>query len=78
LLQNGQPVRLMLKDIAAEDLLTLKGLNLLTSKPVLYVCNVAEGDAAKGNEYSAAVDKMAEEQGAQTVIISAAIEAEVA
>jgi GTP-binding protein YchF len=78
LLQNGQPVRLMLKDIAAEDLLTLKGLNLLTSKPVLYVCNVAEGDAAKGNAYSAAVEKMAEEQGAQTVIISAAIEAEVA
>ncbi len=78
LLQNGQPVRLMLKDISPEDLLTLKGLNLLTSKPVLYVCNVAESDAAKGNEYSAAVDKMAEEQGAQTVIISAAIEAEVA
>ncbi|TMV02997.1 redox-regulated ATPase YchF [Brucella haematophila] len=78
LLQNGQPVRLMLKDISAEDLLTLKGLNLLTSKPVLYVCNVAEGDAAKGNAYSAAVEKMAEEQGAQTVIISAAIEAEVA
>ncbi|OEI82938.1 redox-regulated ATPase YchF [Brucella sp. BO3] len=75
LLQNGQPVRLMLKDISPEDLLTLKGLNLLTSKPVLYVCNVAEGDAANGNAFSAAVDKMAEEQG---VIISAAIEAEVA
>lgn len=78
LLQNGQPVRLMLKDISPEDLLTLKGLNLLTSKPVLYVCNVAEGDATNGNAFSAAVDKMAEEQGAQTVIISAAIEAEVA
>ncbi|MEN3599414.1 redox-regulated ATPase YchF [Brucella melitensis] len=78
LLQNGQPVRLMLKDISPEDLLTLKGLNLLTSQPVLYVCNVAEGDATNGNAFSAAVDKMAEEQGAQTVIISAAIEAEVA
>jgi ribosome-binding ATPase YchF (GTP1/OBG family) len=45
---------------------------------VLYVCNVAESDAATGNEHTAAVDKMAEEQGARTVVISAAIEAEVA
>src|SRR5690606_2785075 len=78
LLQNGKPVRLMLADISPEDLLILKGLNLLTSKPVLYVGNVAEEDAAKGNEYTEAVEKMAQEQGAQTVIISAAIEAEVA
>lgn len=78
LLQNGQPVRMMLKDISAEDLLILKGLNLLTSKPVLYVCNVAEGDAADGNEHTKAVAAMAEAQGAQTVIISAAIESEVA
>ncbi|PWL17090.1 redox-regulated ATPase YchF [Falsochrobactrum shanghaiense] len=78
LLQNGQPVRMMLADISAEDLLILKGLNLLTSKPVLYVCNVAESDAVEGNEFTAAVEKMAQEQGAQTVTISAAIEAEVA
>ncbi|PZO82177.1 MAG: redox-regulated ATPase YchF [Mesorhizobium amorphae] len=78
LLQDGRPVRVMLKDIAAEDLPTLKGLNLLTSKPVLYVCNVAEGDAATGNAHTQAVAKMAEAQGAGTVVISAAIEAEVA
>jgi len=78
LLQNGKPVRLLLKDIAPEDLTILQGLNLLTSKPVLYVCNVAESDAATGNDHTRAVDKMAEEQGAETVIISAAIEAEVA
>jgi GTP-binding protein YchF len=72
------PVMEQLKDIAPDDLLILKGLNLLTSKPVLYVCNVAESDAAKGNDYSAAVAKMAAEQGAESVIISAAIEAEVA
>ncbi|WOC16926.1 redox-regulated ATPase YchF [Pseudochrobactrum sp. MP213Fo] len=77
LLQNGDPVRMLLKDIAPDDLLILKGLNLLTSKPVLYVCNVAESDAAQGNEHTTAVAKMAAEQGAQSVIISAAIEAEV-
>jgi GTP-binding protein YchF len=78
LLQDGRPARVMLKDIAAEDLRILQGLNLLTSHPVLYVCNVAEADAAAGNAHSAAVEKMAAAQGAGTVVISAAIEAEVA
>ena len=78
LLQAGKPARIMLKGIAAEDLRILQGLNLLTSHPVLYVCNVAEKDAATGNEHTRAVEKMAEEQGARTVVISAAIEAEVA
>jgi GTP-binding protein YchF len=78
LLQNGEPVRTMLKDIAAEDLEILQTLNLLTSKPVLYVCNVAESDAANGNDFSKAVDVMGAEQGAGTVVISAAIEEEIA
>lgn len=78
LLQDGKPVRMLLKDIAPEDRLILDGLNLLTSKPVLYVCNVAEADASSGNERTKAVEKMAAEQGAEAVIISAAIEAEVA
>ena len=78
LLQAGKPARIMLKGIAAEDLRILQGLNLLTSHPVLYVCNVAEKDAATGNEHTRAVEKMAEAQGARTVVISAAIEAEVA
>lgn len=78
LLQDGKPVRLLLKDISVEERFILDGLNLLTSKPVLYVCNVAEGDAVNGNEYTKAVEKMAGEQGAEVVIISAAIEAEVA
>jgi GTP-binding protein YchF len=78
LLQAGKPVRLLLDGIAAEDLVILQELNLLTSKPVLYVCNVAEADAAKGNEHTQAVEKMAKAQGARTVVISAAIEAEVA
>ena len=78
LLQDGKPARLMLDGIATEDLAILQGLNLLTSKPVLYVCNVAEEDAASGNAHTKAVEAMAEAQGAKTVVISAAIEAEVA
>jgi len=78
LLQAGKPTRVLLKGISPEDLRILQGLNLLTSHPVLYVCNVAEADAATGNEHTRAVEKMAAAQGAGTVVISAAIEAEVA
>jgi GTP-binding protein YchF len=78
LLQDGKPVRLLLPGLAAEDLKILRGLNLLTSKPVLYVCNVSEAEAATGNAHSEAVAKMAAEQGASSVVISAAIEAEIA
>ncbi|SFU19987.1 redox-regulated ATPase YchF [Mesorhizobium sp. YR577] len=78
LLQEGKPARMLLKGIAAEDLAILQGLNLLTSHPVLYVCNVSEAEAATGNEHTKAVEKMAAAQGAGTVVISAAIEAEVA
>ena len=78
LLQAGKPVRLLLKDMAAEDLPILLGLNLLSSKPVLFVANVAEADAAAGNAHTEKVEAMARAQGAMTVVISAAIEAEVA
>jgi ribosome-binding ATPase len=53
------------------------GLQLLTSKPVLYACNVEEGAAATGNAFSEQVAAMAKAQGAAMVVISAAIEAEV-
>ncbi|WP_416795453.1 redox-regulated ATPase YchF [Ciceribacter azotifigens] len=78
LLQDGKPARLLLKTLGADEIQILKELNLLTSHPVLYVCNVAEADASTGNKYTEAVAEMAKEQGAETVIISAAIEAEVA
>ncbi|MEM9278404.1 MAG: redox-regulated ATPase YchF [Pseudomonadota bacterium] len=78
LLKEGKPARLLLDGIAAEDLKILKGMNLLTSKPVLYVCNVAEADAATGNSYTEEVAKLAASEGAQTVVISAAIEEEIA
>ncbi|MCO5065124.1 MAG: redox-regulated ATPase YchF [Rhizobiaceae bacterium] len=78
LLQEGKPVRLMRKDLDPAELRLLEGLNLLTSHPVLYVCNVAEADAATGNAHTRAVEEMAAKQGASVVVISAAIEAEVA
>lgn len=78
LLQEGKPVRLLLPGIAAEDLKILRGLNLLTSKPVLYVCNVSEAEAATGNSHTEAAARMAADQGASAVVISAAIEAEIA
>ncbi len=53
-------------------------LQLLTAKPVLYVCNVDEDVAAPGNAHSDAVAAMAAEQGAAMVVISSAIEAEIA
>ena len=78
LLQDGKPVRLLRPDMAPEDLRLLDGLALLTAKPVLYVCNVAEADAASGNAHTERVAAMAAAQGAGFVVISAAIEAEIA
>ncbi|WP_208434086.1 redox-regulated ATPase YchF [Bartonella taylorii] len=77
LLQKGSPVRLLLKDISSDERRILENLNLLTSKPVLYVCNVSENDAAHGNSFTQTVEKMATEQNAQSIIISASIEAEI-
>lgn len=76
LLRDGQPARkLELKEGEGK---LFRMLQLLTAKPVLYVCNVEEGSAATGNALSEKVAEMAAAQGAGTVVISAAIEAEVA
>jgi ribosome-binding ATPase YchF (GTP1/OBG family) len=53
-------------------------LGLLTSIPVLYVCNVEEGAAATGNDFSRRVEARAKAEGAATVVISAKIESEIA
>lgn len=74
-LENGKAARTV--EVDAEDQKAWNMLQLLTSKPILYVCNVGESEAAEGNEHSAAVAKMAEEQGAAHVIISAQIEEEI-
>ena len=75
-LRNGKPARTV--KVSEEERKILKGLQLLTSKPVLYAANIEESSAAKGNATSARVEAMAKEQGAASVVISAAIEAEVA
>jgi hypothetical protein len=77
LLCESKPARLTQpKDVEEEK--ALKRAQLLTAKPVLYVCNVDEGDAATGNALSAQVAAKAEAEGAASVVISAAIEAEIA
>jgi GTP-binding protein YchF len=75
-LRQGKPARAMATD--AETRKVLRELQLITAKPVLYVCNVEEASAATGNAVSAAVQRFAAAQGAASVVISAAIEAEVA
>ena len=60
------------------EALRLPQFQLLTAKPVLYACNVAEHDIATGNTLSAEVAEKAEEEGAAYVVVSAAIEAEIA
>jgi GTP-binding protein YchF len=76
-LREGKPARSVAFDDAEQQKI-LKGLQLITAKPVLYVCNVEEGSAAAGNAQSARVAEFAAAQGAASVVISAAIEAEVA
>jgi len=74
-LEDGQPARTV--DVDDEDARVWGLLQLLTAKPILYVCNVDEADAAKGNAHSAAVAEMAAREGAASVVISARIEEEI-
>ncbi|MDC0476597.1 redox-regulated ATPase YchF [Alphaproteobacteria bacterium] len=75
-LSDGQLARSAVGLTAAEQK-RLPQLQLLTAKPVLYVCNVAESDSATGNDYSQRVAEMAAAQKAGHVVVSAAIEAEI-
>ncbi len=76
LLREGRPARAA--DIAAEERHAFNQLGLLSSKPVLYVCNVEEPSAANGNAFSAQVQARAREEGAVAVVVSAQIESEIA
>jgi GTP-binding protein YchF len=76
LLREGKPARLA--ELTPEEAPAYAALQLLTAKPVLYVCNVDEASAASGNKYSEAVAKRAAEEGAGCVVISAKIESEFA
>jgi ribosome-binding ATPase len=75
LLREGKPARLT-QPRDDEEARLFAQAQLLTAKPVLYVCNVEEDSAADGNAHSARVFEMAKAQGANAVIVSAAIEAE--
>ncbi|MGV3731226.1 MAG: redox-regulated ATPase YchF [Sphingopyxis sp.] len=75
LLRDGKPARLV-EPRDEEEARVLRTAQLLTSKPVLYVCNVDEGSAANGNAFSEKVFAKAAAEGAQVVVVSAAIESE--
>jgi ribosome-binding ATPase len=74
-LENGKPARSV--EISEDERESWDMLQLLTSKPILFVCNVDEDNAAKGNEFSNRVAKKAADIGAASVVISAAIEEEI-
>ena len=75
-LDAGRPARTI--NVPEEQKFFFKTLNLLTAKPILYVCNVGEEDAATGNEQSHKVGDMARDSGAMSVVICASIESEIA
>jgi ribosome-binding ATPase len=76
LVREGKPARLA--KLSAEEQPGYRALQLLTAKPVLYVCNVDEASAAAGNSFSKTVEERARVEGAGCVVISAKIEAEFA
>jgi ribosome-binding ATPase len=77
LLREGRPARLV-EPNDPEEARMFAQAQLITAKPVLYVCNVEEGSAANGNAHSARVFEKARSEGAEAVVVSAAIEAEIA
>ncbi len=76
LLREGKPARLV--EIKPEERKAFAGLGLLSSKPVLYVCNVEEASADGGNAFSALVAERARQENAVSVVVSAQIESEIA
>lgn len=76
LLREGKPARLV--EVKPEEERAFRMLGLLSSKPVLYVCNVEEASAKDGNSLSAQVFEQAAKEGAKAVVVSAKIESEIA
>ncbi len=75
-LRDGNPARTVMPDDDRQK--AFQRLQLLTTKPVLYVCNVDEPDAASGNDLTEKVSTWARDKEADAIVISAKIEAEVA
>jgi GTP-binding protein YchF len=76
-LEQGKNARIVAFD-SKEEQEAARNLFLLTAKPVLYVCNVDEASAKNGNEYSKKVESIAAEEGAETMIIAAKTEEDIA
>jgi|TARA_B110000483_G_scaffold39312_1_gene48599 ribosome-binding ATPase len=64
-------------EIDDDDLVWVEDLSLLTLKPILYACNVSEDDAKDGNAYVEQIRKIADDEGAEVLVISAKIESEI-
>jgi len=73
-LNEGKSVRQV--SLNEEEAEIIKGLGLLTNKPIIYAANVSEDDLAKGNDFVEKVRKVAATENAQVVIVSAQVEAE--
>ena len=75
-LRDGRPARMV--EVADDEAAAFRALNLLTTKPVLYVCNVDEDSASTGNALSNKVAEKAQAENAEAIVISAKIESEIA
>lgn len=75
-LESGQSARTA--PVSAEDTRFIEDIQLLTAKPVIYCCNVDEGSVVNGNQYVEQIRKAVADENAEVVIISAAIEADIA
>jgi len=75
-LEAGKSARVL--NLSQEEKDRIKDLNLLTIKPVLYVCNVDEASAKTGNQYSQQIEKVATEENAEVLVITAQMESEIA
>ena len=76
MLSDGNPIRLV--NFSEDEFKRIKHFNLLSSKPILYVCNVSEADAASRNNLSETIFEKAIKEKCEAVIISGAIESEIA
>lgn len=76
-IEKEQPLRSI--DFSDEETILLKNFNLLSLKPVLYVCNISEEDLLQGedNEYVRSVRKYAFEENSEVIVVSAKIESEI-
>lgn len=75
-LEMGNPARSLVT--TPEERALIADLNLLTDKPVMYVCNVGEKDVHTGNEHTKKIQEVAQKEGAEVILVCAALEAEIA